>query len=120
MSSMVNLELPFNAERFESRIPKLYSAGCILIALISVHDAVLLIVNHSTSNHFEQNPVGRWLLQAAGGEVWLFVAIKLLATSLVATALFAIYDWNPRKAWLVMTATAVFQLCLLWYLTFGE
>lgn len=95
----------------------LYMLGCVGIALISVHDAILLIVNHNVIRQVEQNPVGRWLLDMGQGEVWLFVGVKLFSTSVVVTALIAIREWNQRKANHVLAGVLIFQLGLLWYLS---
>lgn len=117
MSSVINMPAYSPAP---SRLPSkgLYNLGCAIVALISVHDAVLLVVNHSLIVQFEQNPIGRWLLELGQGEVWLFVAIKLFTTSLVTTTLLRFHDWHRERAWFVMSALFTFQLGLLCYLTF--
>jgi hypothetical protein len=89
-----------------------------VIALVSIHDAMLIVTNHEIINDVEQNPVGTFLLQLQGGQVWLFVFAKLLGTSLVTTCLVVLYEYRKRLGLLVATVISIFQCLLLTYLTF--
>lgn len=91
---------------------------CAVITLISVHDAILLIVNQGIINEVEQNPLGSLLLNIAGGNVWLFVSVKLLTTSFVGTALIFLHEHFRSIAEKVIAGVATFQIGLLYYLTF--
>ena len=97
--------------------PVYYLLGCAAIATISVHDAMLIVVNHQVIQEVEQNPIGCWLIDVAGGSIWLFVGVKLLSTSFVMTALVLLYQTSQRLAKVVMPAIGLFQLCLLGYLS---
>ncbi len=44
-----------------------FSLLCVVVAAVSVHDALLVVVNHEIIGQAEQNPVGRWLLEMQGG-----------------------------------------------------
>lgn len=90
---------------------------CVLVATVSVHDALLVVVNHEVIGEMEQNPVGLWLLELQGGEVWLFVLVKLATTSLVCTLLVAMYEYWRRGGMLAVAGVASFQTLLLGYLT---
>ena len=95
-----------------------FVACCVWIAVISVHDAVLVVVNHDVIEQYERNPVGRWLLERHGGEVWLFVMVKLAGTAAVCVVLVSLYRYRRALAMPVAAVLAGFQLLLLCYLHF--
>ena len=101
-----------------NRTALIFAACCIWIAAISVHDAVLVVVHHEVIERLEQNPLGRWLIQRRGGEVWLFVSVKLAGTAAVCVVLVKLYQYRPALALPVAAAVAGFQLLLLCYLHF--
>jgi len=84
--------------------------------MVSVHDAILVIVHHETIGELEQNPVGRWLLQLHDGQVWLFVCVKLAGTALVCSILVHLYRFRPQAALLIAVALCFVQSILLIYL----
>lgn len=90
-----------------------------LITVISVHDATLIVVNHEVMMEFEENPIGLWLLQIQGGDVWVFVAAKLFGTSIVVTILSELFRWRRKLSLTCAIALAAFQSLLLGYLTIG-
>lgn len=94
-------------------------ACCGIIAAISVHDAMLLIVNHETIVEEERNPLGQWLLALQGGEVWLFVVVKLVGTAVVCSTLITLFEWRPPIGMIVASSLTCVQLALLAYLTWG-
>ena len=95
-------------------------AGLLLfIAAVSVHDAMLVVLHDEVIAEVEENPMGRWLIERGGGDVWLFVAVKLLGTSLVCAILTALYPRWTRAAFVAAAAIACFQLGLLLYLSLG-
>ena len=102
----------------QNRMALIFGACCVWIAAVSVHDAVLVVVYQDTIEQHEQNPVGRWLLQRHGGEVWLFVLVKLAGTAAVCVVLVSLYRYRPVLALPVAAALAGFQLLLLCYLHF--
>lgn len=87
------------------------------VALVSVHDATLIVANRGVIGQVEENPVGVWLLQSQKGQVWLFVAVKLLATSIVTTAVVALFRFRRDLGLAVVTGLAIFQSSLFAYLT---
>jgi hypothetical protein len=93
---------------------------CLLIAAVSVHDAILVVLNANVIGDVEKNPIGRWLIEAAGGEIWLFVSLKLMGTAIVCATLVMLYEFRSRLALTAGTGVASFQAGLLWYLTFAE
>ncbi|MFO0821385.1 MAG: hypothetical protein U1A77_25810 [Pirellulales bacterium] len=89
------------------------------VALISVHDAALLVFNEELISEYEQNPIGSWLIHVSEGSVWLFVGVKLLGTSLVVATLASIYEHFERLGMVVLVPLAFLQAVLLCYLYFG-
>jgi hypothetical protein len=111
---------PFRfAARNSRRLTCGYLIGCCaLIAAISVHDAMLVIVNHESIVEEERNPIGQWLLAIRGGDIWLFVLVKLLGTSVVCSTLITLFRSRPHMALVAASFLAGLQLVLLTYLSF--
>jgi tellurite resistance protein TehA-like permease len=94
-----------------------FAICCVVVIAISVHDALLVVLYRSTINQFEENPVGKWLLEIQGGSVGLFVSLKLIGTAVVLTVLITLYQIRPRLGILAALGLAVCQVLLFWYLT---
>lgn len=92
---------------------------CLTIAGVSVHDAMLLVLNHETIGEDELNPLGRMLLEMNGGAVWLFVLVKLLGTAMVCAFLIEIFRCQPRIALASAGVITGLQVLLLLYLCFA-
>ena len=90
-----------------------------VIVLISLYDGFLVSKFQDCILHFEQNPVGRVLIQWNDGDVSLFLATKALGTSLVVLALVWLRRWNRRLSNPIISAIAFFQCVLLLYLLFA-
>lgn len=88
----------------------------VFVALVSIHDAALLVVNEGMILEFEQNPIGAWLIDLNNGSVWLFVVVKLLGTSLVCAVLASIYEHSRSMAIILTSPLACMQAILLTYL----
>ena len=93
---------------------------CMLVAAVSVHDAMLVVLHADIISEVEQNPVGRWLIELQGGDVWLFVSLKLVGTAIVCAVLVTLYEYRTRLALAASSGVASFQAGLLWYLTFAK
>jgi hypothetical protein len=89
---------------------------CCFIAAVSVHDAYLLLHYRQVMLENEKNPIGRWLIEVGGGDVKLFVAVKLTTTAVVCSFLVWMYQRHPRRTQYIATGVAAFQLGLLLYL----
>lgn len=96
------------------------AACCLFVAAVSVHDAMLVVLHADVICEFEQNPVGRWLIEMGGGDVGLFVSLKLMGTGMVCATLVTLYEFRTRIALAAGSSLAVFQAVLLLYLTFAE
>jgi len=95
----------------------LVACFALLIAVISIHDAALVVLNDEVIQQSEQNPIGRWLINLAGGEVFPFVFAKLIGTTTVCAMILAMLRYWPRRAVTISSAVACFQVGLLTYLT---
>jgi hypothetical protein len=93
-----------------------FACCCAWIAAVSAHDAMLVMVHHQLIEEFERNPLGRWLIQCGGGDVWLFVCVKFAGTATVCAALVLLYRYRFAVAVTVAGALAGFQSLLLCYL----
>jgi hypothetical protein len=82
----------------------------------SVHDGFLVLANRPAMHDDELNPVGRWLIQRNGGDVWLLLAAKTVGTVTAATLLLVLFWTSPRLAWIVCTAVAALHVALLLWL----
>ncbi len=104
---------------FKTRRPAaalFYTMWAVILA-VSVHDGFLVLLNRWTIADDEQNPVGRWLIAADGGDVRLFLAAKLVGTIAAASVLLVLYWKQPPLAWVVCVVLALGQLGLFVYLT---
>ena len=88
----------------------------LFIAAVSVHDAALVVLHHDLILEVERNPIGRWLIEANNGCVWLFVIVKLFNTSVVCTLLVSIYERSRHVGFVITSALAILQGLLLLYL----
>ena len=89
----------------------------LFVASVSVHDAMLVALHDEIIAQVEKNPVGRWLIELARGEVWLFIVVKLAGTSVVCAVLLMLYERCKPVAFAVAAAVAGFQLGLLLFLS---
>lgn len=122
-SDCIPIENTLSPMRLAERtsLPKslLFWLSCMIVAMVSVHDAALVVLNNEVIGEFERNPVGKWLLDLQGGEVWLFVFVKLAATALVCAVLITVFQHRRGYGLITAVALASFQLSLLGYLTLG-
>jgi hypothetical protein len=96
-----------------------FAALWLFIAIVSVHDAWLVLLFSDVIVDTEQNPVGRYLLQSTGGQVWLFLSAKAAGTVIVATLLLLAYVYRPTMALALAGPLSCFQMGLLLYLMLG-
>ena len=94
--------------------------SCLFIMAVSVHDAILVVLNADVILDVERNPVGRWLIELQRGDIWLFVVTKFLGTAVVCSILVMLYEFRVRHGLLAAGGVASFQMVLLCYLTFGS
>jgi hypothetical protein len=116
---MMLFKTPSRLLGYWNRRDLLFAACCLCIAVVSVHDAMLVVLNDDVIGQVERNPLGRWLIEWQEGEVWLFVLMKLAGTAVVCATLVTLYQYREELGMLTAGALAAFQLVLLCYLTFA-
>ena len=90
----------------------------VIIAAVSLYDTYLIIRFEEVIYMMERNPMGRWLLEIAGGQVGVFVRVKLAGTLLVLSTLMFMWKWRAPMLFPITTSIASYQSCLMVYLTF--
>jgi hypothetical protein len=88
----------------------------LFVIFVSVFDGYLVLRFRDEMHKTELNPVGRWLIQLNGGQVWLLLATKFAGTVVAATVVLLLYGRAPRIGIAVASAIAGLQLCLLLFL----
>lgn len=94
-------------------------AQILFIGIVSLYDAWLVVRFARMIMWHERNVVGRYLIQAAGGDVTLFVTCKLIGTAVVLGTLMWLYGNYRTMAIPVTRSITVFQVWLLWFLSFS-
>ncbi len=97
-------------------LDKLFAIAWFFVMFVSVIDGYLLLQNREVIRAMERNPMGLALLELAGGEVWLFLALKLIGTVLACTWLLVIYRVNSKIGMAIALVLAGFQFGLLLFL----
>jgi hypothetical protein len=97
-------------------VNRLFFLAWLLIIGISVHDGYLVLLYRWSIGSFEQNPLGRLLLAAGGGDIWLLLIVKALGTACVSSILLLIYWSRPFLGCTICFAIAALQLLLLLFL----
>ncbi|MEQ9411994.1 MAG: hypothetical protein RIK87_30060 [Fuerstiella sp.] len=87
------------------------------IAAVSLYDAFLVVQFAGVIENLEENPAGRWLIALGGGEVGVFVRVKLAGTLVVMTVLATLYRLRSPRTMPVTASLAAYQTGLLSYLT---
>lgn len=104
---------------FKGELVLLWS--CIaLIASVSMYDVYWSFKTQDVLVEFEKNPIGTWLINMDGGDIALFMTVKMMGTMAVILAIPAIYF--ARRTWglIVCVSLAIFQLLLFGFLNYGH
>jgi hypothetical protein len=88
----------------------------LVIVGVSVHDGYLVLALRSAIAEAELNPLGRWLIDCNGGDIWLFLAIKAIGTLAASSFLLWLYWLRPRLGWTACAGICLLQLALLIFL----
>lgn len=94
-----------------------FPAFIVIIAAVSLYDTYLIIRFAEFIYMMESNLMGRWLLEIAGGQVGVFVRVKLAGTLLVLSTLMFMWKWRAPMLFPITSSIAAYQSCLLIYLT---
>ncbi len=98
--------------------PNWFPLLCVLIGLVSLYDTFLIVKFSWSIRQLEENPLGRWLIDIANGDVGGFVRVKLAGTVIVLSVLTMLQKLKSRKAFPVTSSIAAYQTGLFTYLTF--
>ena len=91
----------------------------LFIISVSVFDAYLVLHLREVIGYTERNPVGRALIEAADGGIWLFLLLKLFGTVLSCVILLIVFRSNWMLGLTFALAVAAFQMGLLIFLRFA-
>jgi hypothetical protein len=94
-----------------------FPAFIVIIAAVSIYDTYLIVRFREVICATESNPVGIWLLDIAGGQIGVFVRVKLAGTVVVLSTLILMWKWRAPILFPVTSSVASCQACLLFYLT---
>ena len=73
-------------------------------------------IESSENFSIEQNPVGRYIVELDGGDVSLFILLKIIGTYFVIAILYTFWHYNIGYPYVVAASVATAQLILLMYL----
>ena len=97
-----------------------------IISTVAVYDMLLTIRYSVSLKQYEQNPLGRWLmnLDQLGmntlPDLTLFLSLKVLGTISVLIVIVGLVRWRARVGHPVGLGVAAFQIALACYLTYME
>ncbi len=97
-----------------------------IIATVAIYDIQLTIRYAVSLKQYEQNPIGRWLMNLdriddnAIPDVTLFLALKAVGTIAVLVVITGLVQWRGRVGHPVGIGVSTFQFGLACYLTYVE
>ena len=87
--------------------------------VVSAFDSYLSIKYSEDLYALEENPVGRWLMEADGGDVSLFMFAKFLGTWIAFYLCILVFLYKRRLGILAALGVCTAQIVLLFYLVSG-
>lgn len=97
-----------------------FSIQWLIIGFISAFDSYCSIKYRDFLYEFEQNPIGRYLIELDNGDVSLFIMIKIMGTILTLGILILLFLYNSKIGQISCFGVCTFQLFLLIYLCFAK
>ena len=91
----------------------------LIIVFVSIYDSYLTFKTADVILEHEKNPIGVMLIEADGGDVALFMTLKMIGTMIVILMIPLIYFFKKRWGLAVASGLAFFQIMLFFYLTYG-
>lgn len=98
----------------------IFTIQWLIIGIISAIDCYWSIRLQDTLYQYEQNPLGKWLIEMGGGDVALFMMVKMIGTIVALGSLVLLYKYKRVFAHISCTCVCFFQIILLLYLTYGH
>lgn len=96
-----------------------FATQWIIIVGISAYDLYLSVKYSAELYSVELNPLGRYLIELGGGDVSLFMGVKLAGTGLSLGLLALIYRGDKKIAHAIIFPIMILQILLLAYLETG-
>ena len=90
------------------------------VAFVEVYDVYWSIKLQDSLIENELNPIGSFLLSLDGGDVALFMAMKVSAIIMILGSLPVILSDKPRLAWILLGVIFVSRLALFVFLETGH
>jgi hypothetical protein len=97
-----------------------FSACWSFIGMVSALDTYLINRFGDVLASLEENPVGLFLINLNGGNVSIFIRLKLAGTVLVMSVLAGLYVYHRRWSIPITASVAAFQFGLLFYLVLSS
>lgn len=97
----------------------IFTSLLILIGSVSSYDVYCSIKYQSTLLANEENPIGRLLIEMDGGDVALFMTVKMIGTTLVLLSLPYLRRRDAKLGWVSISCVAAFQTWLFFYLNYA-
>ena len=94
----------------------LYCILWVFIGMVAATDVYWSIITQEQLYDIELNPIGRYLINKADGDVALFMGLKVAGTVVVLGVLTLLYKYKKRWAWACMITLTVVQVLVLWTL----
>ena len=95
--------------------------SCVAItSAVSMYDVYWSFKTQYVLAETEQNPIGTALIELDGGDIALFMTVKMLGTMAVILALPALFFFRRHWGLASCISVAMFQVCLFGYLNFGH
>lgn len=90
-----------------------------IIVSVSIYDSYWTFKTADVILEYEKNPIGVMLIKADGGDVALFMTLKMIGTMLVILIIPLLYFFKKKMGLIVASFIASFQVMLFFYLTYG-
>lgn len=104
----------------DKRLIPITAALLAFVAFVSAYDLYWSIALQDSLYECELNPIGCWLIEMDDGGVALFMAAKLMGTTIVIATTTAFCFTYFRFGFFVCCVLAVAQGALLWFLNYGH
>ena len=91
----------------------------LFIAVVSVWDGYLALLNREHLSLMELNPIGKSLIELNQGGVAYLLLGKILGTVVAGASLLLLYEHNPRRGLIVAALNALFQIWLRMFLSYA-
>ena len=102
------------------------STYLVIISIVAIYDIQLTIKYALYLKQYEQNPMGRWLMNLDRisvntlPDITLFLVLKAIGTMMVLVVIIGLVRWRARVGHPVGLGVAAFQVGLACYLTYVE